>query len=223
MITAEQIANANKSIKATPIKGKDYAEVSERIKAFRQICPNGSIQTDILSLENGVVTMKTTIYDEEGKILATGLAQEKESSSYINKTSYIENCETSSVGRALGMCGLGVDGSIASALEVANAIENQNESPKKTQARQQNKSTQQVNEEVANKQMADSVDKNLIPEANAKVTQEQLDMIKAEMERTGINQHTILVFAKAKSLEEINQTTAVAIINNFKKTPDKQG
>jgi hypothetical protein len=57
--------------------------------------------------------------------LATGYAQEKESSSFINKTSYIENCETSAVGRALGFCGFGIDVSVASYEEVANAINNQ--------------------------------------------------------------------------------------------------
>ena len=54
-----------------------------------------------------------------------GYAQEKESSSFINKTSFIENCETSAVGRALGMCGFGIDTSIASYEEVQNAINNQ--------------------------------------------------------------------------------------------------
>jgi hypothetical protein len=58
-------------------------------------------------------------------VLGTGTAYEKESSSFINKTSYIENCETSAVGRALGMCGFGIDVSVASAEEVQNAINNQ--------------------------------------------------------------------------------------------------
>ena len=100
--------------------------VTERIKGFRNICPDGSITTEIISLVDGVVTMKATITDETGKVIATGLAQEKETSSFINKTSFIENCETSAVGRALGFAGIGVDGSMASAEEVANAIMNQN-------------------------------------------------------------------------------------------------
>ena len=125
MITAAELTKANKGLETVDIKGKDYVPVTERIKAFRNICPSGSIQTEIVSLENGVVTMKTTITDDEGHILGTGLAQEKESSSFINKTSYIENCETSAVGRALGMVGIGVDASMASAEEVANAILNQ--------------------------------------------------------------------------------------------------
>jgi hypothetical protein len=125
MVTFEQIKKANESIKTTDIKGKDYAEVNQRIKAFRMVYPNGSITTDIIALENGIVTIKAMIANEEGAIIATGYAQEKESSSYINKTSYIENCETSAVGRALGFCGFGIDTSVASYEEVANAIHNQ--------------------------------------------------------------------------------------------------
>ena len=64
--------------------------------------------------------------------MGTGMAYEKEGSTFINKTSYIENCETSSCGRALGMCGIGIDVSVASAEEVQNAMVNQNEEKKAT-------------------------------------------------------------------------------------------
>ena len=127
MITFEQIKNANEQIKTTDVKGKAYAEVNQRIKAFRMCYPNGSISTEILALADGVVTMRATVCNEEGQVLGTGTAQEKETSSFINKTSYIENCETSAVGRALGMCGFGIDTSVASAEEEQNAINNQNE------------------------------------------------------------------------------------------------
>lgn len=96
----------------------------------------------------------------------------------------------------------------------------QNSNPQKSASNPQKSSSNPQNDAVANQQMIDSVDRNLIPEANAKVTQAQLDTIKSEMQRTGINMHTILTFAKAKSLEEINQATAVAIINNFARTPN---
>lgn len=125
MVTFEQIKKANEGLKTTDVKGKDYVEVNQRVKAFRMVYPNGSITTDIVSLDNGIVTIKATVANEEGAIIATGYAQEKETSSYINKTSYIENCETSAVGRALGFCGFGIDASIASAEEVTNAIHNQ--------------------------------------------------------------------------------------------------
>ena len=125
MLTAEQLKTANEQITTVDIKGKKYAQVTERIRAFRNVCPGGQILTEILDNTNGTVTMKATINDENGRVIATGLAQEKESSSFINKTSYIENCETSAVGRALGFAGIGVDGSMASAEEVTNAMLNQ--------------------------------------------------------------------------------------------------
>lgn len=125
------MAKANEIIKTTNIKGKDYAEVNQRIKAFRLVHPSGCITTEIVELKDGVVTMKASVFDEAMRLLGTGYAQEKEQSSYINKTSYIENCETSAIGRALGMCGYGVDVSVASAEEVQNAINIQEQEGKK--------------------------------------------------------------------------------------------
>lgn len=125
MIKYTDIAKANETIKTTNIKGKEYAEVNQRIKAFRMVHPNGTITTDIVNIENGIVLMKASITDDEGRLIGTGYAYEKEKSSFINQTSYIENCETSAVGRALGMCGFGIDTSVASAEEVQNAIINQ--------------------------------------------------------------------------------------------------
>jgi len=129
-MTYEDLEKANKTIKTTDIKGKEYAEVNQRIKAFRMLYPDGYIKTEIISNENGVCVIKAQVgnyeKDENGlilvRILGEGTAYEKEGSTFINKTSYIENCETSAVGRALGMCGIGIDTSVASAEEVENAI-----------------------------------------------------------------------------------------------------
>ena len=130
MITFDDIQRANAQIRTTDIKGKAYAEVNQRIKAFRMLFPEGYIRTKISGLEDGVCVMEAEVgyYDEEGiqRVLGQGTAYEKETSSFINKTSYIENCETSAVGRALGMAGFGIDTSVASFEEVANAIANQN-------------------------------------------------------------------------------------------------
>lgn len=133
MITTELLNKANEQLKTVDIKGKKYAQVHERVKAFREVCPGGQIITEIIDKENGVVTMRATINDEDGRTLATGLAQEKETNVGINKTSFIENCETSAVGRALGFAGIGIDVSMASAEEVAIAIVNQNKINKREQ------------------------------------------------------------------------------------------
>ena len=137
MITFDDIKFANESIRTTKIKEKDYAEVNQRVKAFRMVYPTGSIETyrDYLEgeLGNRIVGFTTNVYfindNGERVLLASGNAEEKESSTFINKTSFIENCETSSVGRALGFCGLGIDTSVASAEEVTNAINNQEQKP----------------------------------------------------------------------------------------------
>ena len=119
-------------MKTTDIKGKPYVEVNERIKYFRENFKDWSLESDLISLEDGVCVIRAIIKNPEGVIKATGLAYEKEGSSFINKTSYIENCETSAWGRALGNLGIGIDTSIASADEVQNAMLNQKEKPKLT-------------------------------------------------------------------------------------------
>lgn len=122
----KDLERINKGLKTIDVKNKNYVQVDKRVMAFRELEPNGSITSEIVSNDGGVVVMKATVCGGDGNILGTGYAYEKETGSYINKTSYIENCETSAVGRALGFCGIGIDGSIASAEEVANAILNQN-------------------------------------------------------------------------------------------------
>lgn len=129
MIDFNRIAEVNKTIRTTAIKGKDYAEVNQRVKAFRMLYPEGVIETEIVSLADGMCIIKAHIKDADGNLLATGTAYEKEGSSNINRTSYIENCETSAIGRALGFCGIGIDTSIASYEEVATAILQQEEKP----------------------------------------------------------------------------------------------
>lgn len=154
-ITYTDIQNANNGIKTTDVKGKEYAEVNQRVNAFRKVYPMGRIDTEILSIENGVCVMRASAWtrDENGNdlLLATGTAYEKENSSFINKTSYIENCETSAIGRALGFCGFGIDTSIASAEEVGNAIENQKANKKisATEARVIKKMLEDSNSDVS--------------------------------------------------------------------------
>lgn len=135
----KDLTKVNAEIKTTPVKGKNYAEVKERINAFRKLYPEGFIETEPLELDENHCVFKATVgyWKEENYVvdcagseiskmesahtkitLATGTACEFKEASNINKTSYVENCETSAVGRALGMLGIGIDVALASADEM---------------------------------------------------------------------------------------------------------
>ena len=68
-MTFEELQKANEQIQTTDVKGKEYAEVNQRIKAFRMVHPDGGINTEILSIENGVCIMKATVTDASGNII----------------------------------------------------------------------------------------------------------------------------------------------------------
>tara|TARA_R110000822_G_scaffold183476_1_gene322867 strand:+ start:415 stop:948 length:534 start_codon:yes stop_codon:yes gene_type:complete len=112
-------------LKSVNIKGKNYVEVHERLRYFRSKYPQYTIDSDVVEKTEDTILVKAIILNEEGRLIASGLAEERRGSSFINKTSYVENCETSAWGRALGNFGIGLDTSVASADEVANAIINQ--------------------------------------------------------------------------------------------------
>lgn len=126
----------NKRLKRTNIKGKDYIEVNQRVMAFWELFPIGAIETEKLSDDGKRCDFiaRISVFDlntESWKVVATGHAFEFQGSGMVNKTSYVENAETSAVGRALGFLGIGSTESIASADEVQAAIEHQerNEEP----------------------------------------------------------------------------------------------
>lgn len=141
----EELKKANEAISTLTISGKEYAEVNQRIKAFRMVFPDGFIKTELVSNEGGVAIFRARVgyygMDDKEVILGTGTAYEKEGSTFINKTSYIENCETSAVGRALGMLGIGVDTSVASAEEVQNAKLNQDQKQPEEKAKEERKAS----------------------------------------------------------------------------------
>lgn len=130
-------------MKTINIKGKDYVQVNERIKEFwtnpkYEGLNYETIKTkdefiDRINYQTGEV-VKTRVAefrcivftnDKDRTIKVSGTAEEYENGSFINKTSFKENCETSAIGRALGNLGIGIDTSIASAEEVSTAIANQ--------------------------------------------------------------------------------------------------
>ena len=84
----------------------NYEEVKDRIPRFWEDCPDGRIITELQTpaTDLKIVVFKATLFDGDC-IIATGWAFEKEGEGYINKTSHLENCETSAIGRALANAG----------------------------------------------------------------------------------------------------------------------
>ena len=80
----------------------EYEPVEDRIRRFYSDHPDGRITADLLSDANdlGMVVVKAYVYVGE-ELKSTGLAYEKNGEGYVNKTSHLENCETSAIGRAL--------------------------------------------------------------------------------------------------------------------------
>lgn len=116
----EEISKVNAEMETVPIKGKDYALVKEKVAALRKLYPEAEVDTEIVHYSESDICMKVTI-KVDGKQLGCGIAEEQRSNGYINETSYVENCETSALGRAISSMGINCGDSYASAEEVVNA------------------------------------------------------------------------------------------------------
>lgn len=108
------------------IHGKVYETVALRLRKFWERYPEYSIQTLLIQADDTRIIMKATILDESHKFCAMGHAEEFRNRGQINRTSALENCETSAVGRALAFFGLGGT-EIRSAEEMQNAVLQQEE------------------------------------------------------------------------------------------------
>ena len=130
-------------LKTIPIKDKDYVTVDERLRAFHKYY-YGHIETEVLErdtcidqlsgkqAERYVVVARVYPYsfdmeaDEHTRSrFYSGSASEISTQGFINKTSALENCETSAIGRALGIMGIGLDNGVASYQEVKQAKKSQ--------------------------------------------------------------------------------------------------
>ena len=111
------------------IHGKDYAPVSSRVTYFRHsgLYEGYRLVTKEKPARENEVKVLAKVYDKDDRLVSTGLASETIGSSNINKTSALENCETSAVGRALAFLGIASDGSIASSDELKTAQNKQRE------------------------------------------------------------------------------------------------
>jgi len=190
-------------LKTVNIKGKDYVMVNERIKELKRLYPDYSIVTEIEHLEDKMCVVKAMILDADGNPKSTGHAYEREGSTPINRTSFIENAETSAVGRAIGFLNIGIDTSICSAEELAIAI-SQQETPEQIAERKLNGEAVQLptGEDFA--------------KAMKSASAQQITMIKGIAERIGQPTDNICKKYKVKELGDLSPEQATEIIEKLK-------
>ena len=144
-------------MKTIDIKGTPYVTVNSRLTYFRENYKDYRLVTEIVSNDNGGCLIKASVVNEKGEVLATGHAYEKEGVGFINKTSHVENCETSAWGRALGNFGIGIDAVVASYEEVANAIEQRKPAKEKKPKESANAETETIKKGDLEKLIFDEV------------------------------------------------------------------
>ena len=119
-------------LKTIEIKGRPYVTVNARLKHFRESGEYAGYQlvTEILKHDDDSCLIKASLISPDGVVLSTGHAYERTTQGFINKTSHVENAETSAWGRCLGNLGIGIDEEVRSYEEMSTAIEGQ-KTPKK--------------------------------------------------------------------------------------------
>lgn len=204
-------------LKTVNIKGKEYVQVNERVRAFREVFPKYRLISEIISVGEdgnggGIVTMKASVLDENGNVLATGHAQEKEASSNVNRTSYIENCETSAFGRALGNLGIGIDTSFATADEVESAIEQQEEIRREEKERRE-----------ADAAKADEINENFnLASVEPMATKEQIESIIKGCDITGTIAASIAKHYGVEALKNLTQEQAKEVLKRLSNKANRQ-
>jgi len=126
MNAPSKVKKPDKPTGVISIHGREYQTVAYRVQRFREAHPSYGLTTSIIDRDPECVVVQAAIADETGRTLATGHAEEVRKASQINKTSALENAETSAIGRALAALGFGGT-EFATANEVQNAIHQQND------------------------------------------------------------------------------------------------
>lgn len=178
------------------IRGKFYKTVSERLQEFHTDHKDGSVITQLLSCEDKNTFMfKAEVSFKGGETtrIFTGHASETAGEGYINKTSALENAETSSIGRALASAGYA-----GSEFASANEVENAQRQPK-----------------------SNSTLPNTATKTNGdKITPPQERMIKALLDKVGMTTDQFLKEHNIQSLQDLSKRQASEVITDLKGVSD---
>jgi hypothetical protein len=83
-----------------------YEPVALRLDRWLKQHPNGIVKTQLLSQPGADICVFVAELWLDGQCVSTGHAEEVRNSNMINKTSSMEVCETSAIGRALANAGM---------------------------------------------------------------------------------------------------------------------
>ena len=95
-----------------------YETVAQRLVRWWTEYPDGRIITSIHHYDGSTIIMRAECYNNDDRLIATGYAEEVFGNSPVNKTSFLENCETSAIGRAISNSRIGHTGERASSTEM---------------------------------------------------------------------------------------------------------
>ena len=111
-------------LESIPLGKSEYVMVKTRLQYLRKHYENADIKTEILHFDGESIMCKVILFID-GKSVSEGIAHEEKSKNNINATSFVEVCQTSALGRCLGIYGIGITTSVATYDEVKNAIAQQ--------------------------------------------------------------------------------------------------
>ena len=190
-------------MKTINIRGKDYITVNERLKEFRNNFKDYSLTTEIIELGQDNCTMKATITDDKGVIRATGFAREVISKSPINMFAFVENCETSAIGRALGNFGIGIDTAICTADELLMKMAQETSEKTPAQKAQETKTQNKLAKEEALKKYESVIEYFRSTPEPTKEALNRADGIRVSLENFGLYDQAKDLSARISSYDSI--------------------
>ncbi len=90
----------------------NYETVETRLARFWEQYPDGRVETTLMNYDGDSCIVRSVVWKhrDDANPTATGYAHEIHTDRGVNMTSFIENCETSSLGRCLSNMGLAKQG-----------------------------------------------------------------------------------------------------------------
>ena len=203
----------------------NYETVEDRLVKFWHDHPDGRIATmmEDITADKSMVVFRCDVYfhADDHKAKASGYAEETRNSSPVNKTSFVENCETSAIGRALANCGYAAKGSRPSREEMEKVQRAPQVDPQHELTPTQVASMFKGSEQISNVPKPAPAIKN--PGASA--SPKQVGLIKSIIRGQGMteaegNEYAGVVVGRAiTSLNDISMGEASQLITALKAVP----